>query len=226
MNEERDYLPPIRGARHRKWLCTKPENEKRFRHPWVRRILLCELPCGAQLFYIAQDASLASQARAVGKFEYNPGRDIDRYGLNVSCEVVELDGCPAYQKTRELVEAFVLDGRRFDANAVTVDVEKDPVNGNVVVARVCDGDGRCGPIAFNATECIEGGFTDLMVVSESCKFRRCAVVEKADDANHDRNDGSEVAIMGDDIRNDDVKTRHGGIIAFFRRLFGRKGRKA
>ena len=221
MNEERGYLPPIRGARHCKWLCTKPENEKRFRHPWVRRILLCELPCGAQLFYIAQDASLASQARAVGKFEYNPGRDIDRYGLNVACEVVELDGCPAYQKTRELVEAFVLDGRRFDANAVTVDVEKDTVNGNVVVARVCDGDGRCGPIAFNATECIEGGFSDLMVVSESCKFRRCAVVEKADDANHDRNDGSEVAIMGDDIRNDDVKTWHGGIIAFFRRLFGR-----
>ena len=209
-----------------KWLCTKPGNKRRFDHPWVRSILLCELPCGASLFYIAQDESLASQARAVGKFEYNPGRDIDRYGLNVACEVVEPDGCPAYQKTRELVEALVLDGRRFDVSAVTVDVEKDTVNGNVVVARVCDGDGRCGPIAFNATECIEDGFSDLMVVSESCKFCGRAVVEKADNANHGCNDGSEVAIMGDDIRNDDVKTGHSGIIAFFRRLFGRKEGKA
>ena len=191
-------------------LCTKPGNKKRFYHPWVRRILLCELPCGAQLFYIAQDASLASQARAVGKFEYDPGRDIDRYGLNVACEVVELDGCPAYKKTRELVEAFVLDGRRFDATAVTVDVEKDTVNGNVVVARVCDGDGRCGPIAFNAAECIEDGFSDLMAVSASCKFRRtpsvvCTIAcdDKAKNTNNDH------------------KNIHGGIIAFLRRLFGR-----
>ena len=195
------------------WLCTKPKNEKRFRHPWVRSILLCELPCGAQLFYIAQDASLASQARAVGKFEYDPGRDIDRYGLNVACEVVELDGCPAYQKTRELVEAFVLDGRRFDANAVTVDVEKDTVNGNVVVARVCDGDGRCGPIAFNAAECIEDGFSDLMVVSESCKF--CGTPSVV------------CTIACDDKAkntNNDHKNIHGGIIAFLRRLF-RRGKK-
>lgn len=195
------------------WLCTKPKNEKRFRHPWVRSILLCELPCGAQLFYIAQDASLASQARAVGKFEYDPGRDIDRYGLNVACEVVELDGCPAYKKTRELVEAFVLDGRRFDATAVTVDVEKDTVNGNVVVARVCDGDGRCGPIAFNAAECIEDGFSDLMVVSESCKF--CGTPSVV------------CTIACDDKAkntNNDHKNIHGGIIAFLRRLF-RRGKK-
>lgn len=209
--------PPI-------WLCTKPRNKKRFYHPWVRRILLCELPCGAQLFYIAQDASLASQARAVGKFEYDPGRDIDRYGLNVACGVVELDGCPAYKKTRELVEAFVLDGRRFDANAVTVDVEKDPVNGNVVVARVCDGDGRCGPIAFNATECIEGGFSDLMVVSESCKFRRTpSPVQGAPCVEHTECNASD-GYPDSHQPNNDLDDSHGVIIAFFRWLF-RRGKK-
>ena len=207
-------------------ICTKPGNARRFHGPWSRAIGILRLPCGARLIYCAEDAAIASQARACGKLEYNAGRDIDRYCLYAACKEGDLDSCPAYQKIRELVERLALDGRRFDRNAVTVDVEPNAVNGEMVVTRVCEGDGRCGPIAFECTDHFAAWWHDLKTISLACEFCRQPGEVCADGGNGERRNGdAAVRVPGDGVvdgADDGSENVHGGIIAFFKRLLGRR----
>ena len=161
-----DRLPRIKN--HDRWLCTKPGNRKRFYHPWARIIEIYELPCGAKLCFLAEHTAIAHEAHAVRQFEYNAGADIDRYALRVTCEKVKLDGCPAFQKMRELVGSHMLDGREYDPLAVTVEVEPNAPDGKADVASVCHGDGRCGPIAVDYRDCSEDWLPALKAIAEKC----------------------------------------------------------
>ena len=207
------------------WLCTKTGNRKRFHHPWAHVIVIYKLPCGAKLCFLAEDTAIAHEARAVRQFEYEAGADIDRYALSVTCEEVEFDRCPAFQKMRELVGSHMLDGREYDRHAVTIEVEPDPLDGKPTVASVCHGDGRCGPIAVDYRDSSDDWLPALKKVAAECKYNsndscdaNVVVSEKAPDS----------AGKGDAVTDNEApdggKNVHGGIIAFFRRLFGRKGR--
>lgn len=203
-------------------LCTKPGNKKRFHHPWSNVIVIYKLPCGAKLCFLAEHTTIAHEAHAIGQFEYNAGADIDRYALSVTCEEVEFDRCPAFQKMRELVGSHVLDGREYDRQAVTIQVEPDPLDGKPTVASVCHGDGRCGPIAVDYRDSSDDWLPALKKVAAECKYNsndscdaNVVVSEKAPDSA-----GKGDAVTDNRVPDGD-KNVHGGIIAFFRRLFGR-----
>ena len=202
-----------------KLICTKPGNARRFYSPYARTVEEM-LTNDVTFVFLCEDRAIAREARTIGKFEYNAGADIDRYALDCSRAEGELNRCPAYEKLRELVKVFVVDGRRLDRHAVTVDVDQDPGNGEVVVTRVCDGDGRCGPIAADCRERLEDWFFDLGKICESCDLQR---FPGKTDADLRRPQG---ANSDDDRHEDPEKSKnvadvHDGSIPFFKRLIGR-----
>ena len=181
-------------------ICTKPKNGMRFFSVHAKLHMIAVLPCGVALYYLAESEPVASKARAVCKLEYDAGADIDRYaffGANDDCNA---ESCPAFKILRELVEARVLDGRTFDPNHVAVEVDEKAADGKGGVTYICNGDGRCGPISEDATSCLPARFAELEIAAENCCNRRDYSCEARDR----------------------VKLKcvnHGGIIAFFRRLF-------
>ena len=205
------------------YIATKPKNIKRL-YGIVTKTVESLLPCDGTFIYVCEDAAIANQVRAFGKFKYYAGSDIDRYGVycpNVKCD---LDTCPAYKKIRELVLSGRLDGRKLDPNAITVDVETDPSNGEVVVTRVCNGDGRCGPISADNCDSLEDWWFDLETVAKSCIYCRNHTDNDADQGNVIRCNVSAdgVADGAELVECDAEKLVHGGIIAFFKRLIGRR----
>ena len=219
---KRLLIDPLQIAQFYHLLCTKPGNRKRFYHPWTKVIEIYKLPCGAKLYFLAEDTAIAHEAHAIRQFEYNAGADIDRYALSVTCEEVEFDRCPAFQKMRELVGSHMLDGREYDRQAVTIQVEPDPLDGKPTVASVCHGDGRCGPIAVDYRDSSDDWLPTLKKVAAECKYNsndscdaNVVVSEKAPD------DAGKGDAVTDNRVPDGDKNVHGGIIAFFRRLFGR-----
>lgn len=183
-------------------ICTKPKNSKRFFLARAKVHMIAVLPCGVALYYLAESEPIASKARAVCKLEYDAGADIDRYAFLGAHNDCNAESCPAFKILRELVEARVLDGRTFDPSHVTVEVDEKTTDGKSGVTCICNGDGRCGPIAEDATSCLPERFAELEKAAENCCNRRdygcqardCVEIEKS-------------------------HVRHGGIIAFFRRIF-------
>ena len=189
-------------------ICTKTKNAKRFWSPWSRTVEF-EMSCGNILIYLCEDPTLASQARAIGKFEYDAGADIDRYALGCSAREGCLECCAAYEKMRKLVCGHALDGRKLDRQSITVDIETDPRDGEKRITRVCDGDGRCGPIAFEACDCLGPWLDELSKECENCCYRRNAADGKV-------GKGKGVAEC------QGFKKVHGKrIIAFLKRCFGK-----
>lgn len=208
-------------------ICTKPGNRKRFYHPWANVIVIYTLPCGAKLCFLAEDTAIAHEAHAIRQFEYNAGADIDRYVLCVTCEEVEFDRCPAFQKMRELVGSHVLDGREYDRQAVTIQVEPDLLDGKPTVASVCHGDGRCGPIAVDYRDSSENWLPALKAIAEKCDHNsyhsgdaNVVVSDKAPDGTGQLSGQADV--VADIGASDGVENVHSGIIAFFKRLLGRR----
>lgn len=181
-----------------KLICTKPANARRF-----SRAIETTLAWPVRLLYVPEVAAVAEKARSVGELKYNPGFDIDRFALQCARLDVEPESCPAFKKLRVLLETRVFDGRHLDPSFVSVEVEKDLLDGKVHVTRVCHGDGTCGPIA----EYHEDGFEmwkELRTACAECDKHTEKCPGDADDGND--------------------KLAHGGIIPFFKRLFG-KGEK-
>lgn len=183
-----------------KLICTKPGNERRFRLPGNMSIK-ASLTDYALFIYVPEISALANKARSVGKFEYDPGFDIDRFAIECACGISETDCCPAFKKLREMVAAHAIDGKCFDPSFVAIDVEKNPLDGEVHVTRVCHGDGRCGPIAFEYEDGLEA-WPELRSACEECDKHAKKSSSGADNGNG--------------------KLVHGGIIAFFKRLIGRR----
>lgn len=189
-------------------LCTKPGNERRFEvgDMFGRLRQICYLPCDGSVGYLAEDAAFAQQARTVCELEYEAGFDIDRFFILARCGEHDFHRCPAFQVLEEILARRMLDGRAFDRHAVTVEVEEDPTDGNRHVTYIGNGDGRAGAIRFEAKDRYAAWLSQLEAACENCGRRG--------------NDGGERGDDGDGA----VEVKHGGIIAFFRRMFG--GRKA
>lgn len=182
-----------------KLICTKPGNARRFSHP-CNRAIETTLAWPVLLLYIPEVAAVAEKARSVGELEYNPGFDIDRFALKCTWLDVEPESCPAFKKLLELLEAHVFDGRNLDPSFVSVEVEKDLLDGKVHVTRVCHGDGTCGPVAEYNEDGLEA-WKELRTACAECD-------KHAEKRPGDADDGND-------------KLVHGGIIAFFKRLIGR-----
>jgi hypothetical protein len=224
---KRMLIEPMQMKRTFHWLCTKPGNRKRFYHPWANVIVIYTLPCGAKLCFLAEHPAIAHEAHTVRQFEYNAGADIDRYALCVTCEEVKIGGCPAFQKMRELVGSHMLDGREYDSLAVTIEGESNTFDGKTTIASICYGDGRCGPIAVDYRDCSENWLPALKAIAEKCDHNsyhsgdaNVVVSDKAPDGTGQLSGQADVvAGIG---ASDGVENSHGGIIAFFRRLLGRR----
>ena len=216
-------IDPMSEVHMYHWLCTKPGSRKRFYHPWTKVIEIYKLPCGARLCWLPEQPAIAHEAHAIRQFEYNAGADIDRYALHVTCEEVEIDRCPAFQKMRELVGSHMLDGREYDPCAVTIEVEPDLLDGKAAVASVCHGDGRCGPIAVDYRDCSENWLPALKAIAAQCNYNAYdsgdANVVVSEKAPCDAGKGDAVT---DNEAPDGGKNVHSGIIAFFKRLLGRR----
>lgn len=187
-------------------ICTKPETNFRFSGIWSEVYLVAYLPCDGYLEYLAEDAVLACQARTVCELKYEAGFDIDRFCIRCKRGVIDPDCCPAFEVVRRLTECRMLDGRAFDRHAVTVEIEKDSGNRDSDVTYICNGDGRTGPIRSKYKDRRAAWFAQLEAACENCGRRGNDRGERGDDG-----DGA-------------VEVKHGGIIAFFKRIFG--GRKA
>jgi len=219
-------IDPMQMARPFHLLCTKPGNRKRFYHPWSNVMVIYTLPCGAKLCFLAEHAAIALEAHTVRQFEYNAGADIDRYALSVTCKEVKLNSCPAFHKLRELVGSHMLDGREYDKLAVTIQVEPNALDGKTEVTSICYGDGRCGPIAVDYRDCSENWLPALKAIAEKCDHNsyhssdaNVVVSEKAPGGTGQHSGQADV--VADIGASDGVENSHSGIIAFFRRLFGR-----
>ena len=149
-------------------ICTKPKNSMRFWSKHAKMHMIAVLPCGVALYYLAESEPLASKARAVCKLEYDAGADIDRYAFLGAHNDCNAESCPAFKILRELVVARVLDGRAFDPSHVTVEVYEKTADGKSGVTYICNGDGRCGPIAEDATSCLPARFAELEIAAENC----------------------------------------------------------
>ena len=181
-------------------ICTKPKNGMRFFSVHTKLHMIAVLPCGVALYYLAESEPIASKARAVCKLEYDAGADIDRYAFFGAHNDCNAESCPAFKVLRELVEARVLDGRTFDPSHVTIEVDEKAADGKGGVTYICNGDGRCGPISEDATSCLPARFAELEKAAENCCNCR--------DYRREARDCVELKCVN-----------HGGIIAFFRRLF-------
>ena len=180
-------------------ICTKRGNLRRFTDPDIRKVVRY-LTGSSCLIYIPQDAALAENARAVGELKYDPRFDIDRVCISCIKNDVENDGCAAFKILREALETKVANLQVLDPSFVPVEVEKNPDDGKVLVTRVCNGDGRCGPVSAKH----EYGFELWPELCAACA--QC-------DQNTEKRPGY--------ADNGNNNLAHGGIIAFFKRLIRR-----
>ena len=224
-------------------ICTKPGNARRFQNErrdlWVRTAYLPgrELdglytwksfaPNGYKLdhknffcviHFLLEDEMLGLQYRLIGKSYYNPVFDIDRYAVECGAFYREGGVCPVFEKLRAILDEQILRG------ADKLDVIDDAGR-----TFVCNGDGRVGPIAPFARD-DDFKFLplaqDLAAICQACEFCRQPGEVRADGGNGERRDGdATVRVAGDGVvdgANDGSEIFHVGIIAFFRRLFGRR----
>jgi len=213
-------------------ICTKPGNARRFQNErrdlWVRTAELPPRPgydplgFGAgcykfkqpnffcRIHYRMEDESLALQHRLIGKGDYNPVFDIDRYAVECGAFYREGGVCPVFEKLRAVLDEQILRG------ADKLDVRDDAGR-----TFVCDGDGRVGPIAPFVRDDYHKFLPleqDLASICQACEYRR-------DESGNSADEYAELLEYNGKTVNNRLKygkNIHGGIIPFFRRLLGRR----
>ena len=213
-------------------ICTKPGNARRFQNErrdlWVRTAYLPPRPgydplgFGAgrykfkqpnffcKIHYLMEDERLALQHRLIGKGDYNPVFDIDRYAVECGAFYREGGVCPVFEKLRAVLDEQILRG------ADKLDVLDDAGR-----TFVCDGDGRVGPIAPFVRDDYHKFLPleqDLASICQACEYRR-------DESGNSADEYAELLEYNGKTVNNRLKygkNIHGGIIPFFRRLLGRR----
>ena len=195
-------------------ICTKPGNINRFSggNAWHIREFApsrgkdarCQLEHKrfCRVTFLFEDELLGAVRAIVGKGDYDPTLDIDRY--LVECKGFYREGCvcPVFEKLRTVL-------------AVNAAARKDHVNTmqRGSDAYICHGDGRVGIIAPVLEYDIEliPPADELQAICEKCEY---CPRQTDDDADDGKMIDSYVIDRG-------FRKVHGGIIAFFKRLFGK-----
>ena len=192
-----------------------------------------------KLLYIepADSADVTYKRLTGGKFEYHSWSDIDRYLLKCEFGNAECDRCPAWKKLREILAVPGPDLASATGDRLFVHVEDDPTYGECGTVYVGDGDGAIGPIARDLRRCGRSPFNALALCCQSCEFKSLARNENAVGGDPVGLPGEQGAVGSDDDGDDDSDgsddvadadggvDAHGGIIAFFKRLIGRRKEK-
>jgi len=225
-------------------ICSNPKNSFLFSdgrsYEWNRRLYPKVYDSSAttndvyatehmKLFFLEQSQSDAARRAlerfAVEHFKYDPWNDIDRYCLKCLGGNREAATCPAWQELRKACAVGELKEAVVKPRALTIELDLDGIHGKAGAAYIGNGDGRVGPIA--PIQCAGDMHTieRIAALCLTCKFRRepsvvhgtpCVVRTDGNAA-----DGDSHSHQSDDDL-DDFDDSHGGIIAFFRRLLGRR----
>lgn len=165
-----------------------------------------------KLMYLKQDESALRtlEPGTIKQLNYDPWNDIDRYFIKCLRGNVEGASCPAWQKLRQMCSVRECEETFVEPSALVAVRDNDGMYGEPNRIYIGNGDGRVGPIAANDGLCRRNPLAELARLCESCKF--CGTPSVV------------CTIACDDKAkntNNDHKNIHGGIIAFFKRLFGR-----
>lgn len=194
---------PIEGTP----ICTKRSADVRFsqysENLWLLRTACAEKDSRVlcKVYHLAEGDCLTHVLAAVCKRDYDPAVDIDRYLVDCFGSHGRLDRCPVFEAIRAALER---------ERARRVNLGDDCVD-DARCADVGYGDGYVGPIldAFD--------FNPEFIPSEAQLQEICLGCDKC------RHDGSGHADETDQVVAKVVENRpHGGIIAFFKRLIGRR----
>lgn len=221
-------------------ICSNPGNSLLFFHgrtnEWNRRLYPKTYDTGAatndvyatqhmKLFFLEQcpsDAARRALERfAVEHFKYDPWNDIDRYCLKCLGGNREAATCPAWQELRKACAVGELKEAVVKPRALTIELDLDGVHGKAGAAYIGNGDGRVGPIAPKQGIGDRHTIERIAALCTTCKFRREPSVVHGTPSVV-RTDGNAADGDSDSHQSDDdLDDSHDGIIAFFRRLFGR-----
>ena len=150
------------------------------------------------------DGARAERA-AIGQGEYDPALDIDRYLVDCVCPEGKIEGCAVFNAISRAIEI-----ERLKAVGDKLDGSERKRS-----SLIRGGDGYMGAIASKVDE--EFDFLpkepELESICKGCEYRRASCVDERTDGNHGCHKEIEVP---------DKKFSHGGIIAFFKRLIGRR----
>lgn len=162
-------------------ICTKRENDRRFWNAnciiWLRRAELSMLEydyLGAgcykfetptfyfQIGFLGEDKTITLVRALIGKRDYKPQLDIDRYFVECGAFHVVGGVCPVFEELRHALEVH--------AASVGPEIDRDNRRGS---ALACYGDGRVGPIASVLENDFEFVPSDdaLCAICKNCKYR-------------------------------------------------------
>ena len=162
-----------------------------------------------RIVFLSEDKGLRDQLSLIGKSDYDPVLDIDRYAVECGAYFREGCVCPVFEKLIAVLR---------DQNAIARN--KSHVLDDNGRPFICDGDGRVGasaPVAKKYDFEFLPQVGELEAICKNCKYR-------CDDAGN-RADERAVLEEVNDRRVDAGNVHSNGIIAFFRLLFGRGKRE-
>lgn len=184
--------------------CTKPENGWRFGLGAKDRLeKVGRLPCGGEIYFLREDPLAALYEAARGGAKYDPTIDEDRW--HVLCPYLKRKTCPGWDGLRKML-GEVAEKKRTDQVTAMPRGDENFLDGDADGTRVRNGNGVAGPILGTR-------YGDIDLPEEIVQVaRECGEAAKA----------AENAARAD-AHGEKVNVCHGGIIAFFKRLQGRRG---
>ena len=184
--------------------CTKRENEYRFTEAKEanRMEMIQYLPCQGMLLFMREDPLAALYEATRGGAKYDPTIDEDRW--EIVCPYRERKTCPGWDGLRKMLRE-VAEKRRANQVGATTTGDENFLDGDANGTRVRNGNGVTGPILGTR-------YGEINLPEEIVKVaRECGeAAQAAEDA------------ARADAHGEEVKVCHGGIIAFIRRIFGRR----
>ena len=151
---------------------------------------LAYLPCGGYLKFLDEDRIAALYQMAIGRAKYDPRIDIDRYVVECPVKDLDLEICPAWNTTRQIVTDMLRNRGANSTGNIAAEDEKNFFDAEGEIAWIMDSDGTAGPVAatvYPRTDATEA----VKYAAEKCSRRT------------ERRDGGA----------DNAKSFHAGIIA-------------
>lgn len=184
---------------------TKPENAYRFAEAKEagRLELIQYLPCEGALLFMREDPLAALYEAARGSAKYDPTVDEDRW--QICCPYLEREACPGWDGLRKMLRG-VAEKKRANQSSTVPTGDENFLYGDANGTRVRNGNGVAGPILGTRYGEVELP-KEIVEVARECGKAAQAAKDAA----------------STDAHGEDVEVCHGGIIAFFKRLIGRRG---
>lgn len=202
--------------------CTRHNQAGRFESRGNR--LLLKLPCKGLVGYLPKDCWGAMDECAVGEGQYDARGDIDRYSI-LCYATNESGGCPCWDELRRIIAG---DKRELVENARGTAIDVGAHDGNSVASGVCERDPEVVVIPERGKDVRRIPCGTLLALGANCdhaNYGRGNSGYDAGNADYKCYEMFECNLEALDKQNFQERETsvHGGIIAFFKRLLGRRG---